>query len=75
MTRREASEALLAICIRQSRELNDYLLAIQGKVGEEDFLVLRRRVGSLMSELYMAAVGPILVEYPELTPEGLDLSE
>ena len=71
MTRREASEALLALSLPRGKELNGFLLDIQGKVSDEDFNALRRMVASVMGEILTSAITPIVAEFPELRPDGL----
>ncbi|MDX8444293.1 hypothetical protein [Mesorhizobium captivum] len=68
MTSSEAHEKLLELCSRQSNELNNYLLEIQGQVTSAEFSGLRRMVGYILGNGFMPAFEEIRQKFPELKP-------
>ena len=69
LERRTAAE-LAALCLRHSRELNDFLLDLQRREDTAQMTIAKTIVGKIMGEMYVAAFYPIFEDYPDLKPPG-----
>ncbi len=72
MNRKDAFKKMLELSVRHGGELNDLLLDLEGKVGQKDFVEIRAMAASVMGEILLTAVNPIVKEFPELKPDGLN---
>lgn len=63
---------LVALCEKQTRELNDFLFQVQGIVRNEDFSHLKLMVGMIMGNGFMPVLEEIGQKVPELRPKWLN---
>lgn len=52
--------------------LNEAVKIADAKCGKDEARVVRRAVGYALSEMYDRLADPILREYPDLLPQGID---
>jgi hypothetical protein len=72
MTRKDTFKKMLDLTLRHGKELNELLLDLEGKVGEDEFVDIRAMAASIMGEILLTAINPIVREFPDLKPEALN---
>jgi hypothetical protein len=69
MTKPIASK-VTSVVVPQFMALNDLLLEVRGQLSEEEFLVLRKSVASIMGTMH-ELLHPILTEHADLAPDDI----
>ncbi len=73
--KRHVAEQAIAALNEASLKMNTTLLLIQKECTEEEFLRYRKGTGLAMGYLYTEVIMPILQEYPDLDPDGMNNGE
>ena len=68
---REIAKMIVDLMLRQGRELDDSVRAVQSSEGAEEFNRYRLAVGRIMGEMLLEVMNPIFDEYPDLKPPQL----
>lgn len=67
-----AAQTLMQILLRQSAELNSYLLDIQGNCSEIQFKKYKKIVAYVMGSMLLDGINVLAEEFPDLRPPELD---
>ena len=66
------AELVLKHADAADRELNNALLAIQGRCSAEEFVALRRLIGVVTTGIFVEIMRPLYKQYRHLAPEAIN---
>jgi len=71
MMKKETAAQVLSLAREASAKINESIKIVQASETSESFELYRTAAGQAMGELYFSIIEPILAQYPDLTPPGL----
>lgn len=70
--RRDVAERVVKECLQTNNRLNVLLREVEADCSSDEFKKLKRGVGSVLGSLLIDLLNPVLKEYPDLRPTGLE---
>lgn len=72
MSNKAAARKLIELLMRQTAELDSFLIDIRATCNESEFTKYKKMVGRIMGSMLLDGINVLSDEFPDLKPKELD---